>query len=126
MRLWMKAMSAVLGVLLLAAPAVALCPCDRPAPKKQAPMGCEGTSHCCCGDAASSSSSSESEDCPRAEKSVEAAEIAEKSAEAVPAAVPLPSFVSAIELAAPAHTAPPDGLPPPSHPPHLVLTALLL
>ena len=123
MPLRMKLLPVLLGALLLAAPAVGICACPEAAPKK-APMGCEGTSHCCCGE--TPASSSRSEDCPRAEKSVEAAEIAEKSAAEPSPAILLPAVFTVFDLASPALPARLEGRPPPSRPDHLILTALLL
>ena len=124
MVLRMKAMSILAGALLLAAPAVGICACPEAAPAK-APMGCEGTSHCCCGDVPASPS----DDCPRAEKSVDAAELAEKSAEAPSPGLFFPAPFPALEIARPASDPRPEGrsrASPPARPEHLVLTALLL
>src|SRR5688500_1887618 len=111
----MKAWSVLLCALIAVAPAAAVCACAEPSPPRAA-QGCDGTDHCCCGDAASKSS--RSEDCPRAEKSVDAAEIAENSmAPGLPVAALLPSSPSRFDipgfLAAPRAA---SGASPPSHP----------
>ncbi|HEX7897861.1 MAG TPA: hypothetical protein VF950_08885 [Planctomycetota bacterium] len=120
----MKAMSIVVAALLLAAPAVGICACPKASTPK-APMGCEGTSHCCCGDSPAPSS----EDCPRAEKSVDAGEVPENSPEARATAPLFPAPVPAFSIESPAFVARPEGhsrASPPSRPEHLLLTALLL
>ena len=104
-------MLVVVSALLMAAPALAFCPCERPAPKE----ACGD----CCGD-------TRPEQCPRAEKCVDSAESADKSTEPGPIVIAVLPVLSTVELTAPRLPTPPDGLPPPSRPRHLVLTALLL
>src|SRR5688572_3290302 len=117
----MKAWSILLCALIAVAPAAALCACASPS---RAARGCEGTDHCCCGDAASKSS--RSEDCPRAEKSVDPAEIPENSTEpCLAAALILPAVAFNFDLPEfSALSGIESRASPPSHPPYLVLTAL--
>lgn len=116
----MKALALLLGGLLVAAPAAAVCACAEPAPSKKAPMGCEGTAGCCCGDPAAPGPE---EACPRSEKALDAAEWPEAPVDEGGASLPAspPPLVTA-DLG-PALSTPDDSSPAP--PPSRVSLPLL-
>ncbi len=63
----MKIAAVFLSGLLAVAPTASACAC--PAGPRAERMGCEGTSHCCCGDASDREASHDA--CPRAEPVVD-------------------------------------------------------
>jgi hypothetical protein len=105
----MKALALLLGGLLVAAPAAAVCACAEPVPSK-VPMGCEGSAGCCCGDPAAPGPE---EACPRSEKALDAAEWPEAPVDEGGASLPasLPPLMTA-DLG-PALSTPDDSSPAP-------------